>query len=154
WPGGFNGTNQYFPHLYTAGWTSTISPTLLNEFRYGYKETSYHRRAPFQEGCCFGDKFNDRSAEAQKAYDLLPKTGGYVLFPIGSGFVFGGTAGNQNLMKHGFDLTRGQKSPTRQLSDTVSWTNGHHSFKAGFELLKAWSNGWNTTSEQIPTALL
>jgi hypothetical protein len=157
WPGGFNGSNQYFPHLYTASWTSTISPSVLNEFRYGYKETSYHRRAPFQAGCCFADKWDDRSDEAQKAFDLLPKTNGYVLYPIGSGFVFGSgganTGGNQNLMKHGFDLTRGQKSPTRQFSDTISWNKSSHSFKAGFEYLKAWSNGWNTTSEQTPTAL-
>jgi hypothetical protein len=76
-----------------------------------------------------------------------------VLYPIGSTTTFGATNGNATLMKHGFDLTRGQKSPTRQFSDTLSWTAGHHSFKTGFELIKNWSNGWNTTSEQIPTAI-
>jgi len=162
WPGGFNGTNQYFPHLYTVGWTSTLSNTILNEFRFGYKETSYHRRAPFQLGCCFDDdasSWADRSPEAKKAYDLLPKVGNYVLFPIGSNTVFratqtGANTGDQGPIKQGFDLTRGQKSPTRQISDNLSWTQGHHSYKTGFEIIKNWSNGWNTTSEQIPTALL
>ena len=147
WPGvGFNGTNQYFPHLYTAAWTSTISPTVLNEFRFGYKETSYHRRAPFQLGCCFGDEWNDRNEEAKKALELLPKSNGFPLFPIPN-------IASGNLLKHGFDTTRGQKSPTRQFSDTLSWTTGQHSFKTGFELIKNWSDGWNTTTEQIPTAL-
>lgn len=146
WPGGFNGTNEYFPNLWTAAWTSAVSPTVLNEFRLGRKVTSYHRRAPFQVGCCFAGTHTDRSEEAQKAFDLLPKSGGYPLYPIAT--LFPG-----NIMQHGFDTTRGQKSPTLQVSDNISWTFGSHSLKTGFELVKNWSDGWNTTAEQIPTAI-
>jgi hypothetical protein len=146
WPGGFAGSNQYFPNLWTAAWTSTLSATALNDFRVGRKVTSYHRRAPFQLGCCFGNTHDDRNEEAQEAFDLLPKSGGYPLYPIPS--IFPG-----NIMQHGFDTTRGQKSPLLQISDNISWNRGSHSFKTGFEIVKNWSDGWNTTAEQIPTAI-
>jgi hypothetical protein len=146
WPDGFNGTNQYFPNLWTAAWTSAVSSTVLNEFRIGRKQTSYHRRAPFQVDCCFGDTHTDRSPEAQKAFDLLPKSNGYPLYPIPA--IFPG-----NIMQHGFDATRGQKSPLFQVSDNLSWTRGSHSFKTGFEMIFNSSDGWNTTAEQIPTGI-
>src|SRR5215813_2925288 len=35
WPGGYDGTILREPYVYSASWVATLSPTLLNEFRFG-----------------------------------------------------------------------------------------------------------------------
>src|SRR5215831_9448703 len=41
--------------------------------------------------------------------------------------------------------TRGQTSPIWTFSDTLSWTQGKHAFKGGYELRLTSSRGWNGT---------
>ncbi len=147
WPTGFGGKTVNEPGIWTASWTSTITPTVLNDFRLGWKKTSSHNRSPFEVGCCFGDALDDRDPEADELFQSLPMYNGLQLQPEAA--IWGdGIAG------HGFGSTRGQDSPSYQLSENVSWTTGAHSFKAGFEYFWNWSDGWNTTSEQFPEAIL
>ena len=147
WPTGFGGKTVNQPGIWTASWTSTVTPTILNDFRLGWKKTSSHNRSPFELGCCFGEAFDDLDPEAQELFDSLPHFSGVQIQPEAS--IWGdGIAG------HGFGSTRGQDSPAYQLVESVSWTTGSHSLKAGFEYLWNWSDGWNTTSEQFPEALL
>jgi hypothetical protein len=40
WPGGFAGTTVRHPMAYTSSFVSTISPTILNEFRFGLRNGS------------------------------------------------------------------------------------------------------------------
>ena len=147
WPTGFSGLTVNEPGIWTAAWTSTITPTLLNDFRLGWKKTSSHNRSAYELGCCFGTEFEDRSPEAEELFQTLPMFNGVQLQPEAS--IWG-----DGLAGHGFGSTRGQDSPAYQLVENVSWTTGAHSFKAGFEYLWNWSDGWNTTSEQFPEALL
>ena len=147
WPTGFGGKTINQPGIWTGSWTSTITPTILNDFRLGWKKTSSHNRSPFELGCCFGPEYTDLDPEAQELFDSLPMFGGIQLQPEAS--IWG-----DGIAQHGFGTTRGQDSPTYQLVENVSWTTGSHSFKAGFEYIWNWSDGWNTTSEQFPEALL
>jgi hypothetical protein len=159
WPIGYNAKTYYFPGLYTTAWTSTISTTLLNTFRFGQKVTGNHLREAFSVGCCSSRErdpatWNDRTPEAQKVYDLFPKSNGYPFYPIPSGFMFG--VANQNggvgNLKHAFGGNRSNYNYTRQFSDSVSWVKGSHSFTFGFESVKNWSGpSWALQTEQIPT---
>jgi len=147
WPTGFGGRTINQPGIWTAAWTSTLSPTVLNDFRLGWKKTSSHNRSAYELGCCFGTEYTDLEPAAQELFDSLPHFNGVQLQPEAS--IWG-----DGLAGHGFGSTRGQDSPAYQLVENVSWTTGSHSFKAGFEYIWNWSDGWNTTSEQFPEALL
>ena len=147
WPTSFGGKTINEPGIWTASWTSTLSPTIVNDFRLGWKKTSSHNRSPFEVGCCFAESIDDADPEAQALFDSLPNFNGVQLQPE-AGIWGDGIAG------HGFGSTRGQDSPAYQLVETVSWNRGAHSFKAGAEYIWNWSDGWNTTSEQFPEALL
>jgi hypothetical protein len=147
WPTAVGGKTINKPGIWTASWTSTISPALLNDLRVGWKKTSSHNRSPFELGCCFGKAYDDRDPKADELFKSLPTYNGIQLQPEAS--IWGdGIAG------HGFGSTRGQDSPTYQIVESMSWTRGAHSFKGGFEYIWQWSDGWNTTSEQFPEALL
>ena len=50
WPSGFKGISSRDPRIYTATWTSSITPTVLNEFRFGERETSWHGRGFLRGG--------------------------------------------------------------------------------------------------------
>jgi hypothetical protein len=158
WPSGFDGQDSYYPNVLTAAWSSTISSTLLNEVRFGRKQTGFYRRSPFQIGCCLADSHTDRTKEAQELFDRLPKSGNYAFYPIPTvslGTSTGSPPNSEgNIALHTFDGTRGNKNPTLMFSDNVSWTRGRHSLKMGFEAVFNWSDGWNMTAEQMPTVLL
>ena len=158
WPGGADGVDSYIPNVLTTAWTSTLSATVLNEFRFGRKQSGFYRRSPFQLGCCLADTHNDRTPEAQKLYDQLPKSGAYPFYVIPTAALGTGAGAvptsQGNIALHTFDGTRGNKNPTIMFSDNLSWTQGRHSFKTGFEAVFNWSDGWNMTAEQMPTVLL
>ena len=55
WPGGLGGTQHRTPRIYSAQYTASVTPTVLNEFRFGYRLTNWHGRTAFSDGCCFGE---------------------------------------------------------------------------------------------------
>ena len=158
WPSGIDGTSAYFPHVYTTQWTSVISPTVLNEFRVGRIQSGFHQRSPFQLGCCNGETSSDRSPEAQKLMDTLPQINGFPLYittaATNAGFPGRNTLDPAAYISEGFASTRGNFNPSWQIGDTLSWIRGKHAFKVGGEALFYWSNGWNTTLEQFPKAVI
>ena len=137
WPGGFYGVSTRDPRIYTASWTSSITPSILNEFRFGERETSWHGRGAWEVGCCFGsnERLDGLTPEAEEALTFVPTTANGYPYTIGldviaqDGFLNGGT--------------RSQRSPLYTFADTVSWVFGSHSFTAGWEGVWADSDGWN-----------
>ena len=140
WPGGFRGVSTRSPRIYTASWTASVTPTVLNEFRFGERETSWHGRSSFEVGCCFGDdeRLDGLTPEAEEALTYIPTTAAGYPYTINtaaaavdfdSGWLPGGT--------------RSQRSPLYTYSDNVSWVVGSHSFQAGWEGVWADSDGWN-----------
>ena len=144
WPDGLKGAQNRDPRIYTATWTSTISPTVLNSFRFGYRETNWHGRVPFEVGCCFGNKglYDDLESLTPEARETLetyiPETAaGYPYRPPAVSSLSG------NLWMRVVTGTRGQSSPLYHFSDDLSWVFGDHSFKAGWEGNWADSNGYS-----------
>jgi hypothetical protein len=43
---GFFGDVQRYPNFYTGSWDNTLTPTLLNEFRVGYKVDTWQGTSP------------------------------------------------------------------------------------------------------------
>jgi hypothetical protein len=139
WPTGFPGVATRTPRIYTAQWTSSVTPTVLNEFRFGFRSTNWHGRQAANDGCCFGsDQFENLTDEAQTLFDTYyAQSNGYPYIPDYSG-------GVSNGWMPGIGGMRSQNSPLYAFSDNVSWIAGSHSFTAGWEGNWADSDGWNT----------
>ena len=122
--------------MYTGSLVSTISPTILNEFRAGWRLHDVRQWAPFYVG---RDRdVGEGDSIAQEAFALLPKYAGLPLQPVPQFF----PQGFMNLSA-GFGTTRGSWSPLTSFSDTLSWVRGRHALKMGFELRLDRTEGWN-----------
>jgi hypothetical protein len=130
WPGGYNGLVKRDPHILSGSLVSTLSPTIVNEFRFGTRyETSYSWSPVYIPG-----------ADGDKARALLPTKGGVSFFP--SNILFG-VPSNTVVTDFGGASTRGSISPLWDYSDTLSWTKGKHAFKAGYDMRFTSSKGFN-----------
>src|SRR5215468_2351852 len=126
-PGGYYGDVKRLPNFYTASWAATISPTVLNEFRWGRKRDSWQGTSPFDLGCCWtGASQNTRTASAQQALASYPNVQGN-LFYVNNGLSMGEYA------PFGTSSPRNDASPFMQFADTLSFTKRNHSFQIGFE---------------------
>jgi hypothetical protein len=137
-PDGFFGDVVRVPDFYTASWTSTLSPTILNEFRFGYKRDTWQGTSPYDKGCCWGGRSeNDDLVEsAKQARASFPTVDGYML-QVGGGLGFPAYA------PFGVASPRASVSPFKQFADTLNWTQGAHSFQTGFDISFASSNQAN-----------
>ena len=140
WPGGYNGSNQKWPMLYNGSLVSTLSQSVVNELRIGFKRGKQSSWAPWYVGRpVLGE--GEPVEPGLTAYKLLPKYNGVPLQVITSLFpdnIVNWTAGDGN--------TRNSKSPLYSYADTLSWTQGQHAFKAGFELRFGESNAGNDSN--------
>ena len=123
------GQTEYRDRLWTLNLTSTLRPTLLNEFRTGVLRPWLR----FYTGWEVGDSLA-----------LLPKANGspYLLD-------FTSTSNPINLD----DNPVGRISPLYQFSDTMTWIRGKHAFKGGADVRFSSSNGFNST-DVMPRAVL
>jgi hypothetical protein len=124
WPDGYNGLVDRNPHFYSASFVSTLSPTVLNEFRFGTRMNKHFTWNAIQRPDSIGD-------EARKQ---LPSKNGELFYPTQILFA-------DNFVQAG--QTRGQTSPIYTFTDSVSWTRGKHAFKAGAEFRLSSSRGFN-----------
>ena len=150
WPeanGGYGGAVDRQPQSFTVTLTSTLKPTLLNEFRFGLSRTRTHTNEPLNNPKT-GDKM-------RSVIDyLMPTTAenypNYTGFPLIIGVGSGGmefatdtmyTGGNGTSHPYGsrgnLPATWGGLDPRWSVSDTITWTRGAHNFKGGFEFRKA-----------------
>src|SRR2546426_5652288 len=124
WPDGYDGLVKRDPHFYSASLVSTLSPAVLNEFRFGTRRNKHFTWNAIQRPDEIGD-------EARKQ---LPTRGGELFFPTHVLF-------QDNFVQAG--QTRGQTSPVYSFTDTLAWTKGKHAFKTGAELRFSASRGFN-----------
>ena len=133
-PAGYFGDVQRSPRFYTAAWTYTITPTILNEFRFGYKKDTWQGTSPLDLGCCWnGAQENSGLAStAQAARASYPQVNSSFLYTqpgtITTGYTMGLYAGMN------VSSPRQTISPFTQWADNVSWFKGKHSFQFGFEI--------------------
>src|SRR5215470_1687724 len=137
WPTGWGGEIREFPKVMTAQLTSTLSPTLLNEFKFGHRVTSLY----------WDPSYQSRAPYAKEAFDFLTKINGTpinqlpVLFPnhVINNSLTGAGSGCPPICTAA-DL--GNTAPLTSFTDTLSWTKGAHTFKGGVEFRHAYSKGW------------
>ncbi len=136
WPNGFDGDGGTKPTVYTLNFTSTLSPNLLNEAKFGRRVTTLEWLPPY---------LHSDPEIAQAAFDYMPQINGtpVVMHP---------TLFSQNMINcQGLCANIGNKSPLNTFGNTVSWTTGNHSFKFGAERRFQSSLGWSA-GEVIPHA--
>ncbi len=145
-PGGYSGDVRRTPYFYSAAWTSTLSSTLLNEFRWGLKRDTWYGTSPFHRGCCTGGKGEDDvDALSKEALASFPSINGK-LFYLQPGLGLGTYAPFSRVAA----APRFNPSPLLQFADSVSWTKGAHSFQGGFEFTRTGSG--QTTTGGIATS--
>jgi len=149
-PNGLFGDVYRTPYFYTVQYTATISPTVLNEFRWGRKQDTWLGTSPLDKGCClFGAGENTRSSAAQQVYNAYPQIDGSILYPSNS-------MGTAYINFFSVASPRTTVSPFTQWADTLSWTKGAHSLSAGVEFDFTSSVAGNTGGTQTtrPEAFL
>jgi hypothetical protein len=131
WPNGFNGEINRLPDIYNVSLVSTLSKSMVNEFRAGRRRSiqwfwsamtingpdGQLRKAP---------KTMKDTEEGKEAFALIPKSNGIPYLPKTTIFP-------EHYIATTTSTGRGTVSPLTQVSDTISWTVGPHAFKGGFE---------------------
>jgi Carboxypeptidase regulatory-like domain len=156
YPTGVYGKETRDPRFYSAGWTWTITPTLLNEFHFGYKKDTWEGTSPLDNGCCIGGASETSISDASKAVRAsYPQANGSFLYTqAGTLGTLGGTTGLYAGMN--VSAPRSTISPFYQYNDSVSWVKGAHSLKFGFEIDRSKSISLNSGGSQTtrPSVLL
>lgn len=137
-PGGYSGNVVRKPNFYTIQYTTVISSSLLNEFRFGAKRDTWEGLSAFDGGCCFGaaeSNLTDASKEARATYPKGPD-GSFQY--VASGGLGLGQYANMNV-----STPRYTNSPLKQFADTLTWNHGAHSVQFGGELDRFFSEGIN-----------
>jgi hypothetical protein len=113
---GFGDGSIPYTKMFTASWTHTFSPTILNELRAGYTRLNFptgqpqHVRQPSSAG------FTNIIPQAPAQADLTN-------IALSNYFTIGGTTNGP----------QPRKDQTYQLTDNFSWTKGRHAFKFGYD---------------------
>jgi Carboxypeptidase regulatory-like domain len=124
-----SGTNPQHPRQVAVGYTHILSPTLLNEFHYGYTRPYYGYQQPG-----FGIPMAQQLGIPNANTD--PLLGGMALI--------GGWYGNLSYVGDGGPYL--VVEPAHQFTDAVTWTKGKHVFKFGASIVHRdvnWTQGNN-----------
>jgi hypothetical protein len=128
WPFNFHSYSFRQPQVLTVNFTSTLSPTFLNEARVGFRQTGTNTPAPFRHPT--------RGKEALDWYpnvNGIPFVGQLGLLPSGPVCVCGGQPFPAEVSTI-FLNTAYEKTPLFTYADTMSWTRGTHAFRGGVEV--------------------
>ena len=134
------------PQVLTLNFTSTLSPNLLNEFRFGMRRSGTNTNPALS---------NPDTAEAAQAF--YPNVNGIPVFvePGTDPICFcGGQPGGGSQAGNLFNGNVSESSPMYTFADTMSWTRGVHGFKFGVEArfpkttlgIDVTGNDWSTYS--------
>ncbi|PYS39198.1 MAG: hypothetical protein DMG14_14890, partial [Acidobacteria bacterium] len=123
WPTGWNGEVTSDPSVKSLQLTSTLTPTLLNEFRFGRRITTVHSAPAY--------------SRYKEAFDFMTMINGTPVMQHPVLFQ------NHLIACAGFCNDFGDKSPLSSYTETLSWTKGAHAFKFGTEFRYAATVGWS-----------
>lgn len=133
WPVRYPGAARRIPQVLTMNFTSTLSPTLLNEARFGMRRTGTNTTPGLNLVGPEGDEARAYVPNIQ-GYPVLPQLGISPNGPVGFG-TYGGQpnmGSEQGAVRFNGNIT--ENSPFYTYADTMSWTRGTHSFKGGAEV--------------------
>lgn len=121
------GTQENLDALYSLTMTSTLTPSVVNEFRAGASRGRLSFFAPWE--------FDEGKA-------LLPTANGQLFVPV-----FSATTTTASGVTTPIDQSndpQGRISPFYTLIDTLTWQRGRHGFKGGVEFRFSSTNGFNS----------
>jgi len=121
WPGGFRGRNDRRPSVLAVNFVSTLSPSLVNEARFGMTRTGVNRVAAIDR---------EETREGVLAHFKTATNGLPIIAEFGQGEV--DFTGAMVWSTGSFEaFTARDTSPRWSFGDTVSWSTGRHSFRFG-----------------------
>ena len=158
-PNSYSGTTARKPITFTANFTSTLRPTLLNELRVGLAYNESHNLEPTS---------GDNGTQMKSLLQTLMPTSGWsnwngkpVVIGPGAGYSFFGPDTFSSMLVNPYQYTGvsspygsrgdlegawGDKDYRWTFNDTLTWTKGAHSFRGGVEYRLTHSNqdqnGW------------
>ncbi|HVQ65450.1 MAG TPA: carboxypeptidase-like regulatory domain-containing protein [Terriglobia bacterium] len=124
WPGALGYPTKRRPQVLTAGLTSSLSSTLLNEGRFGIR---------LQDATIIPPWESTEELKAQAAQYMIPGGDGRLAM-INAGaapYNYGGTS--NGVMTTAPIFYVGGKTTMYSYADTLSWTSGKHAFRGGAE---------------------
>ena len=139
WPGGYGQQLIRRPQVLTTNITSTLTPTLVNEARVGYRRNFHVVWAPWE--------VTDVEKRAVPL-SLLLEGGG---FPIAVQLAMVGGMNTNNFSCFTNCAQQGNTTSLYQFGDTLNWIRGKHWFKGGGEIRYGFSRG-STPTAPIPRA--
>ena len=132
---GFAGQVIRRPQVYTVTFVSTLSPSILNEARFGL------RTGPVDDLQAY-----DVPGQEDKVKQYMLTKNGILARPLFSTI---GTGNGGNMAFNDSNGSIGNTSPLWTYGDNLSFNKGKHAFKAGAEFRYGHSNAWNS-DEIIP----
>lgn len=126
WPNGYGGRTERSPQVVTVNFTSTITPVLLNEARFGVMRTGNNGYFPLENPETGKELLAKLPIVNGLPLVISPGAGG-AQFAVASSNFFGGRGGL-------LGWTNKDLSPRWTYADTVTWVRNKHQFKGGFEL--------------------
>ena len=158
YPTGYFGDVQRNPSFYSAAWTWTVTPSLLNEFRFGHKVDTWQGTSPLDKGCCFNGSSENKglAASADAARGSYPQVNGSFLYTQAGPLNGVGTCPSPANPSNCLGLYAGMNvssprltvSPFWQVADSLSWIHGAHSVQFGFEIDRTSSQSANSGGAQ------
>jgi hypothetical protein len=148
WPNGYLSKSVRKPRVLTASLTSTLTPSLLNEARYGYRANWHYVWAPWEVP-------NEKDREVPLSFMLNGSNGIPIVYnpaTIASSATMGGTLTTVSFTCATGCAQQGNYTPLFQYADTLSWTKGKHAFKGGVDVRIAFTKGYETPTAPIPKA--
>ena len=146
YPAGYVGDVNRHPRFYTATWINTLTPSLLNEFRFGYKRDTWEGTSAFDLGCCWnGAGLSDLAKSAKDARASFPQINGQFQYIQPSTTLFGANGQYATMNVASPRLTY---SPMTQFADNLSWNHGAHAFQGGFDITREYSKSSNSGGTQ------
>jgi hypothetical protein len=148
WPEGFGGHTYRYPQVLTVNFTSAISPSFLNEARFGLTRTGTNGFSGLED-----PEVGDELAS------LLPKYGDGLPMYVSPGTgAFSFAAGVSNIIGGRGQMSWSNQDKSRRYAwaDTISWTRGKHSMRFGGEYRwnKSLASQWGINFNQMMQPLV
>ena len=148
WPAGYPGYTQRRPAVFTTSVTSTLTATMLNEARFGWKRNLLFIYPAWER---------PDNAEAREAgLNILVQGGQGFPIAVVPATVGGMTPNSYICQAPSIPGTgcaqQGNTSPLFTYADTLSWSKARHGFKGGAEFRFGNSKGYASPTAPIPQA--
>jgi hypothetical protein len=138
WPTGFDGIAHRSPQVLTVNFTSTLTPTLLNEARFGMRRTGTNTThglanpATKKDALAFVPNPNGIPVLPQLGVKTTPWSDTATFVPLVC--VCGGQPNLSSQAGNAFNGNISEKTPLYTYADSVTWTKATHTFKGGIEV--------------------